>query len=89
MSLSIAGVLALSATTRAYGMISWEYAAALVLILAVLAIVAHLTVRVTLASDDVPDLPSTKFPKFETRSSPPPLDPTFRGSSGPPPERKD
>ena len=70
-------------TERELGMFSWAYAAAVVSTFVLTAIVAWFTVRVQLAPDDMPDRPSLKPPKLETRDSPPPMAP-FRGSSGPP-----
>ena len=77
--LIVGGVVILGVT---YFMFNGIFRFAVPVWLGVLAVVGYLTTEVRIAGDDVPDAPNEDLP-----SGPPPLDPHFRGSSGPPPVR--
>jgi hypothetical protein len=67
-----------------YGWDGWQTWAAFLGISIVLVVIAATSTRVRLATADDPDpLPKQKIP-----DGPPPLDPVFRGMSGPPPEAR-
>lgn len=70
-----------------FGYFSWQWTGGFVVVLLLTTLLSWLTVRVRLATDDLKDPPSIALPKFETRDGVPPLNPHFRGSSGPPPDR--
>jgi uncharacterized protein (DUF983 family) len=65
-----------------YGYASWITWAAFAVVAAVIVAISLRLVRIRLATADDPDPP----PKETMPPGPPPLDPTFRGSSGPPPK---
>jgi predicted RNA-binding Zn-ribbon protein involved in translation (DUF1610 family) len=72
------------------GYFSVEVLVAFLAALAVTSLVAFATVSVTLAGPDVPDMPAPAADdkSGEVGDGPPPVSPTFRGMSNPPPGRE-
>lgn len=85
--LVVFGLLALWRLEDIYSMWSWQYAALVVGILALTALLTWFTFRIRIASPDLPDLPTIKLPPNEIRDGPPPHDSHFRSGSGRPPTK--
>ena len=79
--------IAIAAVWLTYGRWSQDAALPMGAILAAGVAIAWFTVRIRIAEPDMPDRRPTPV-GFETREGPPPFDPRFRGSSGPPPKHE-